>query len=157
MLLYLDCCFLCRPHDLRRENDELAAERMRLEAEALHFVLSRVRRGAWRLASSEALQDETSRIPNEEARKAVQRALSLAAVFIPTTDHVLERAEEYASAKIVGYDAIHLASAVEASADSFLTVDDRLCKRARGLIPSPLVRVEQPLVWLQRLGGRKLP
>lgn len=49
-------------------------------------------------------------------------------------DKILERAQNIEKDNIGGIDALHLACAEELGADYFITCDDRIIKRYRGLL-----------------------
>jgi hypothetical protein len=61
-LIYLDVCCLNRPFD------DQTQERIRLEAEAILFILTKFQVGDWQLLGSEAFDDELNNTA-EGARK----------------------------------------------------------------------------------------
>ncbi len=65
MRIYLDCCCLQRPLD------DQTQPRIKVETEAVLAILASVHAGEVSLLGSEALDYETSRIPNDERRSQV--------------------------------------------------------------------------------------
>lgn len=104
---------------------------MALEAEAILGILRTCQVGRLELIGSEVLQFELRNNPDPVRREYADGVLKRATIFQPTTNQVELRAGALKAAGLKPIDALHLASAVEASADYFCTCDDRLMKRAR--------------------------
>ncbi len=56
-LIYLDVCCLNRPFD------DQGQKRIRLEAEAILYILAKFQNGEWQLLGSEAFDDELGNTP----------------------------------------------------------------------------------------------
>ena len=125
LTVYLDACCLQRPLD-----DQTQA-RIRVETEAILAILTAVQTGAITMTSSEALEYEISRIPDEQRRYEVLALLSLADERLTITDAVERLAETLEQQGIHPMDAIHLALASHHHVDFFATSDDALLRRAR--------------------------
>lgn len=138
--LYLDVCCLNRPFD------DWGQPRIRLEAEAVLEILDRCQNKDWQLINSFALIKEIQRTPDPNRRQQVIAALDLANRIIEQTPEVIARAQEFIQMDIKPFDALHLASAEQGQVNVFLTTDDRLLRRAKGLSIS--IPVENPLIWL---------
>ena len=141
-LIYLDVCCLNRPFD------DQTQERIRLEAEAVLLILARCQSGEWQLLSSEIVDWEISRIPDEERREKVSFLASLAVTEVSVTEKIECRAKELGQLGFKAYDALHLACAEEGKAQVFLTTDDRLLRKAKRYRSLLHVRVESPVFWL---------
>lgn len=130
--LYLDLCTLKRPFD------ELTSERVQLEALAVAFLLGSFQREEVRIVASAILELENSRNPDPLRRDAVGDILSR---FQPAglTDAALPaQARRMEDLGLRALDALHLASAVQARCDIFVTCDDAVLRLARRLSPEVL-------------------
>lgn len=143
MKLYLDTCCYNRPFD-----DPLQ-ERVRIEIFAIERIMAQVRRGETLLVAGEVLQIEVARNPDLMRREAITRMLGFARVWAPLSHEVSARARQLATRDIGGFDALHLASALSGGAEVFLTVDDRLVRRAQRAIPRSELRIDLPAAWLE--------
>jgi predicted nucleic acid-binding protein len=127
--IYLDVCALCRPFDDQRQ------ARVRLETSALELILAHVRQAELRLIVSPVHHLEIEAIVDLEERKQLLLLLKQEGAQtefdLPTTR---QRAEQWVAQGLGVGDAAHLAFAEEAHAD-FVTVDDRLLKQCRRLMP----------------------
>lgn len=93
-------------------------------------VITAAEAGALHLVSSDVLRFETENSPLPYRRDFGRRVLRLALVDTATTAGVSSRARDFELTGIKPLDAVHLASAVEADADYFCSVDDALLKKA---------------------------
>ena len=125
MRVYLDCCCLQRPHD------DQTQPRIKVETEAILAILASVQAGDIILLSSEALDYEIRRIPDEERRREVFAVLELASEYLEVTEETEELAESIETRGIFPMDAVHLALASITTADFFCTCDDRLVYNGR--------------------------
>lgn len=125
MRIYLDACCLQRPLD------DQTHPRIRVETEAVLAVLASVQAGEIKMISSEALEYEISRIPDDSRRYAAMTLLSLADERLMVSQTVESLAETLERQGIHPMDALHLALASEQSADYFVTCDDALLRKAR--------------------------
>jgi predicted nucleic acid-binding protein len=136
--LYLDTSVLNRPFD------DQAQSRIRLETEAFLAILEKIETGTFDLVSSSVLGFETAANPFPERQERVKSYLDLAKHFVMADEELKERAEQIVGVGIKALDAFHLAAA-ERSADVFLTVDDRLLKKAMNYADLLAVRVMSPI------------
>jgi predicted nucleic acid-binding protein len=123
MLIYLDACSLQRPLDDRTH------PRNNIEAEAVLTILRLVESGHIELLTSEVLQFEIDRTPNQYRKGQVIEMLKLATRVIEINDEIESEAKIFIQAGVKPLDALHLASASWAKADYFCTCDDKLLKR----------------------------
>ncbi|OQW86737.1 MAG: hypothetical protein BWK78_09795, partial [Thiotrichaceae bacterium IS1] len=82
-------------------------------------------------------------------RQKLQYIVSLIRSLIPLSEPLIRRAKYFESNRLEAMDAMHLACA-EQGAEVFLTVDDKLLKRA-SLIPDLNINLANPLTWLQTI------
>ena len=126
MRVYLDNCCFNRPFD------DQSHPRVRLEAEAKLDVQQRIKNKEIELAWSYMLDYENQANPFEERRDVIARWKTAAAVDVAETDAVVQQAREIASRGLHAKDALHVACAIVAGCDFFLTTDDFLLKKMRG-------------------------
>ncbi|HKI35439.1 MAG TPA: PIN domain-containing protein [Gemmataceae bacterium] len=85
------------------------------------------------MLSSDALEYEAGRNPHPLRKAHTEEVLARAAQVIRVNPEIEQRAQAFNQAGLKPLDALHLASAVQASADYFCTCDDQLLRRARSL------------------------
>lgn len=136
--IYLDTCCLQRPLD------DQTQPRIRVETEAVLAILAAVESGMARMVSSEAVEYEIGRIPDEQRRFEALAPLSLADERLVISEAVEQMAELLAEQGIQPLDAIHLALASVHRVDYFVTTDDALLRKARqtGLACRPVSILE---------------
>ena len=127
MRIYLDSCCLQRPLD------DQTQPRIRVESEAVLAILASVQAGDLSLLSSEALEFEVSRIPDEVRRTEVMAVLGLASERLEINDEAEILAGLLEGRGVPSMDAVHLALASIAKADYFCTCDDKLLRKCQGL------------------------
>jgi predicted nucleic acid-binding protein len=142
MKIYLDVCCLNRPFD------DQAQDRIRLEAEAILLILSRMAAGNWAWVSSEVIIDEIEQTPDPKRRERVRQLVTYAQHFHILTDEDITRANALKTSGFNSMDALHLACAESSHSDYFLTTDDKLRRRAMRLQKQLRVTVDNPLNWL---------
>jgi predicted nucleic acid-binding protein len=125
MRIYLDTCCLQRPLD------DQTQPRIRVENEAVFAVLASVQQGTISLLTSEALEFEISRTPDEQRRREATAMLTLARERLMLSDTTERLADSFAQAGLSAIDALHVALASTAGADYFVTTDDKLLRRAK--------------------------
>jgi predicted nucleic acid-binding protein len=144
MRIYLDNCCFNRPFDSQGQ------VRVRLETEAKLRIQERVVSGEIELAWSYMLDYENSANPFEERRTAVRLWRNLAIVDVSETPALLENARSLVALGLRSKDAIHVACAVEAGCEYFVTTDDILLKklsrytRILAVDPTAFVRSTEP-------------
>ena len=115
--LYLDNCCFNRPFD-----DQLQLL-VRLETEAKLFIQEGIKKGAFELVWSYVLDIESNANPYPRRKKSVQAWKSFARTDVEESEALLVLMESFERRRIKSKDALHLAAAVVASADFFITVD----------------------------------
>ncbi len=135
MRIYLDTCCLQRPLD------DQTQPRIRVETEAVFAILASVQAGLAQLLTSEALEFEINRIPDEQRRREAMAILTLASERLVLSQASERLAQALAKAGLSAMDALHLALAATAGANFFVTADDNLLRKAKLLTGLAIVPV----------------
>lgn len=144
--IYLDVCCFNRPFDDQKQ------ERIRLETEAILLILNRCKVDeAWQLLNSQVIDAEIAKILDSERRQGVQLSLSDAVSKVELSTKIVDRAEQFQSAGIKAFDALHIACAESGQADAMLTTDDRLIRRINRSGITLGTRVVNPVVWVMEM------
>lgn len=125
MRLYLDNCCYNRPYDEQTQFTVL------METRAKIHIQGKIQSGEYELADSFMLEFENNANPNEMAKAAIQRFRDkYSTVFVPfeRKDELQGQVDDIMDAGVKYKDATHLACAVYAHCDYFLTTDKRLLK-----------------------------
>jgi predicted nucleic acid-binding protein len=144
MRIYLDNCCFNRPFDSQSQ------VRVRLETEAKLRIQERVVSGEIELAWSYMLDYENAANPFEERRTAIRQWRNLAIIDVIEAPSLLENARSLVALGLQSKDAIHVACAVEAGCEYFVTTDDLLLKklsrynRILAVDPTAFVRSTEP-------------
>lgn len=145
MRIYLDNCCFNRPYD------DQTQIRISLETQAKLYVQDLVKQGKIELAASYVLWYENSQNPYETKRQAIGEFIqrnSTEYIDIDESDKIKAKAEEVMSTGIKMKDAYHVACAVYAACDYFLTTDDRLLKYR-----TDEIQMLNPIDFVSRLEG----
>jgi len=127
MRVYLDNCCFNRPFD------DQSQMRIRLEAEAKLYVQDKVREGQLQLVWSYILDYENSANPFEERRTAIGEWKPKAAVDVGETPEILATADILFNKGLKAKDALHVACAIHAGCEYFLTTDDTVLKKGQDI------------------------
>lgn len=125
MKVYLDNCCFNRPYD------DQSQIRISLETQTKLYVQELVKKREIELATSYVLWYENSQNPYETKRRAITEFLQKNSVEYIDADKaglIKTKAEEIMKTGVKMKDAYHVACAVYASCECFLTTDDRLLK-----------------------------
>lgn len=125
MKVYLDNCCYNRPYD---DQSQL---RISLESQAKLQIQMLIRNKEIELAASYVLLYENSRNPYESRRTAIERFVKeniTTYVDVDQADTAKALADAIIATGVKTADAHHLACAILAGSDFFLTTDDRLLK-----------------------------
>ena len=126
MRIYMDNCCFNRPFDNQ------AQVRIRLETEAKLRIQERVVAGEIELVWSYILDYENAANPFEERRTAIGLWRRRAVADVSETPGLLQQATSLVALGLRSKDALHVACAIEAGCDYFLTTDDVLLKKLGG-------------------------
>ena len=125
MRIYLDNCCFGRPFDNQ------TFPRIFIETQATLFIQEKIRAGKIELATSHILHYENSQCQNEIRKESVTNFIKeYSKIHIDMTygEQVLKLSEKIISSGVKDKDAYHVASAILADCDYFLSTDDRLLK-----------------------------
>lgn len=143
--IYLDTCCFNRPFD---DQTQL---RVQLESRAVLRVLEYVRRDAWALIGSDAIDAELAAMRDPKRRRRVIELASAKTEHVSIDADLGLRQQLLEGMGFGGYDSAHIACAEAAGADVLLTTDDALIRRARRLQHQLAVRVTNPVSWLEEI------
>lgn len=142
MKVYLDNCCFNRPFD---DQSQL---RILLETEAKLRIQELIRQGELALCWSYVLDYENSKNPFRERREQIRKWRGLAEIDIVQNDAVLETARSVVACGVKKLDALHIACAMQAGAECFLTTDDGIVKKAKSL---QSIRVLDPIGFIKEV------
>ena len=140
MRVYLDNCCFNRPFD------DQSQARVRIEAEAKLEIQHRIKDKKIELAWSYILDYENQANPFEERRDVVTRWKTVAVVDMEETAAIVRQAREIADRGLRAKDSLHIACAIAADCDFFLTTDDLVVKRIRGYVGITVMNPTQFIV-----------
>jgi predicted nucleic acid-binding protein len=141
-LIYLDNCCFNRPYD---DHDNIMVF---LEAEAKIHIQRLVLTGKLELVWSYILEFENFANPDKEISSVIHRWKKLASICISETENVINISNKIHSYGLGIKDSIHIASALEAKAEFFLTTDKQILKKADLLLP---LKILNPINFIQML------
>ncbi len=125
MKIYLDNCCYNRPYDDQRQL------RISLETQAKLNIQDSIRNGEIELVSSFVLLYEISRSPNTTSARSIEEFVEkYSAIFVSdkNLDKIETLAKDIQSTGVKKMDSWHVACAIIAGAEYFLTTDKRLLK-----------------------------
>ena len=143
--IYLDVCCLNRPFDNQIH------DRIHLESEAIILILTHIQAGQWEWVSSDVVDYEIEKTPNDDRKRCVKLLTKLVTRTIPLGQIEIERARQLEEMGIKAIDALHLACAENSTAGVLLTTDDGFLKIAKRYKNQVNIRVENPLTWLDEV------
>jgi predicted nucleic acid-binding protein len=125
--LYLDNSFLNRPFD----NPNIIQNR--LEAEILFLILRLIRQGKIILVNSAMIEYENSLNPFPERKMFIEEFLKNSKIYQNVNEEIYLEAKRISKKfKIKYIDALHLATAMRAKVDYFITCDYNLVRGFKG-------------------------
>ena len=140
MKLYLDNCMFNRPFD------DQSNIKILLESEAKLNIQEKIRMGIYELVWSYILDYENEKNPFRERREQIRKWKKYANFNIEATDHILHLAHSFNELNLKRFDALHIACAVVAGTDYFLTTDNGILKKS-GFIKD--IRVKDPINFIR--------
>ena len=120
--IYFDVCCLNRPYD---DQTQL---RIELETKAKLHIQQQIANGAYSLVSSVIVDFENNNNPYPLRKLVIDDFLSHAVDYIEENSAVVDLAKEISATGVKPKDATHVACAIYAGCDYFLSTDDRLLK-----------------------------
>jgi hypothetical protein len=125
MRVYLDNCCFNRPFDDQQQ------ARVRLEAEAKLHIQEQLRNNSFELVWSYILDLENAANPFEERRTTISGWRRYAKVDVEESLALLQQAHALAALGLKAKDALHIACAIIAACEYFVTTDDGILKRGK--------------------------
>jgi predicted nucleic acid-binding protein len=143
--IYLDVCCFNRPYD------DQTQQRIHFEAVAKLMVQSFIVKGNIDFVWSYVLEFENAKNPFPEKRNTILAFKQFASEVIQPNPVIDGIANNLQGIGMKAYDSLHLACAIHAKCDYFLTVDDRvLNKHSNDIkITDPVIFINQ---WLKERG-----
>ena len=124
MRIYLDNCCFNRPYD------DQTSLIIRFETDAKLRVQELVKQDELELVWSFVLDYENGANPFEEVKEKISEWKSLAAIDCDYSDEVTQEARKLMQLGLRQMDASHIACAIHAKADYFLTVDKKILNKS---------------------------
>lgn len=125
MRIYFDNCCFNRPFD------DQSQIKIKLESEAKIFIQTKISNNKIQLAWSYILDYENDVNPFEERKDSMKKWKKYAVVDIEETETIIEKAKTVVNLGVKSKDALHVACAIAAKCDYFLTTDDRVIKKLK--------------------------
>jgi hypothetical protein len=142
MLIYLDLCCFNRPFD---DQTDLI---VRLQTEAKLYVQDMIRAGNLFLVWSAIMDVENSANPDINRKVTIGDWQKLGAVDVAISQRVGDIANELTRIGVKPMDALHVACAIEAQAEYFLTTDKALLRK---MAQHTSLRVVDPVDFIRAL------
>lgn len=142
MLIYLDICCFNRPFD---DQSDLI---VRLQTEAKLHVQDMIRERALSLIWSEIMDLENTANPDVNRKVAIANWKQLGIENVTVSVRVEEIAEALSKIGVKPMDALHVACAIEAQAECFLTTDNALLRK---MSKHDKIRVVDPVDFIRGL------
>jgi len=138
MKVYLDNCCFNRPYD-----DKLNLN-IKLEAEAKLYIQNLIKKGEIELVWSYILEYENSQNPFEERKIVILKWKSYSKVFVIEDEEIIDFINKIEDSGIKGQDAVHIACALKAKCDYFITTDHKLYR-----LSSSIIKVVNPIEFIR--------
>lgn len=142
MKIYLDNCCFNRPFD------DQSRLRIKLESEAKLKIQEEIRAGIFGLVWSYILDYENSRNPFHERREQISKWRNYAQDDIEASTELIEIANRITAIGIKKTDSLHIACAIMANSDYFLTTDDGIIKKS---ISIDDVKITDPIGFIKEV------
>jgi predicted nucleic acid-binding protein len=123
MKVYFDNCAYNRSFDDQRSII------IHIETEAKLVIQQMIKDNELSLIWSDVLDYENNDNPFDERRIKIAEWEAYASCKVETNDDVIEKARAYSEAGLRQKDAVHIASAVNAGGDYFITVDKKILNK----------------------------
>ena len=121
--LYLDNCSFNRPYD------DQSLLKNYLESEAKIYIQERILLKTFELAWSYVMDYEISCNPFSDRKNQIWKWKNIAIIDIDDSPKIVERANEIMKLGIKTKDALHLACAIEAECEYFITTDKKVLNK----------------------------
>ena len=123
MRIYLDNCTFNRPFD------DQSQIRIRIETESKLYIQQKIKEKQLDLVWSYILDYENEQNPYKERKETISKWKRHAIIDIEENEKIIEKAKELKEKGLREKDALHIACAIEAEAEYFVTTDDTIIKK----------------------------
>ena len=142
MKLYLDNCCFNRPFD------DQSQIRIRLETEAKLRIQEEIITGRFKLVWSYILDYENERNPYQERKLRIMRWKWYAIEDVEENSEIIKIAKRLNQNGFHKMDSLHIACAIIAKCDYFLTTDDQILKRSSLLND---IKINDPIGFIKEI------
>ena len=139
--LYLDNCCFNRPYD------DQTYFLVQLETEAKLFIQQAILHKRFELAWSYILDYENAANPYFNRKAAIAKWKNIAVIDVNASEAILRCGREIMLKGVKTKDALHIACAIQAKCDYFLTTDKKILR-----IPFDEIMVASPIDFIKTLG-----
>lgn len=136
--IYLDACVWCRPFD--EPTDRIAKE-----AEAFFKIMENVEQKKYAVVNSIVLEDEIDEIEDIEKRTLVRELILTFATESIYEISESKKKEIERSAGLKSEDAFHLACALEAGCEYFISADDKILSKSKDVERLYKIKIIDPV------------
>ena len=143
-LIYLDNCCFNRPYD------DQSQMKIYLETQAKIHIQAGIIAGKYGLVWSYLSEYENDANPQINRQTEIASWRTRSVIIVQESPEILAYAEAFRHSGLKTKDALHLACAVSAHAEYFLTTDRQFSKKAAAL---PHIAVMNPLEFVSHEGG----
>jgi hypothetical protein len=140
MRIYLDVCSLNRPFD------DQSQIRIRLEAEAKLRIQEEIRSHKLQLVWSYILDYENAKNPYQERKVRISGWKDHAILDVQESTQLLQTADTLQKEGIPNIDCLHIACAIAAECEYFLTTDDRILRCSNRV---DAIKIVDPILFLK--------
>jgi hypothetical protein len=140
MKIYLDICCFNRPFD------DQSQIRIRLESEAKLKIQEEIRVGRFELVWSYILDYENNKNPYQERKIRISGWKEYVVMDVQESSELLKRANAMHQKGLPKIDSLHIACAIVANCEYFLTTDDQVLKRSN-LISD--IKIADPILFIK--------
>lgn len=144
--IYLDNCCFNRPYDNQEQMTIF------LETEAKLYIQNLIKEKKLELVWSYILDFENYANQNEEKRELIQDWLNYSICDIEENIEVIDYSKQLNEIGLDYYDSLHIACAIFAECNYFITTDSRILKRASEI---KLIEIANPLDFIKILEDEK--
>lgn len=142
MKLYLDNCMFNRPYD------DQSNLKVLLESEAKLKIQEDIRAGVYELVWSYILDYENNKNPFLERKEQIAKWKVYTKIDIEADENIINLANSINHLGLKKFDSLHIACAIKANADYFLTTDIGIIKKAN-LIQA--INIKDPIDFIREL------
>jgi len=142
MKLYLDNCMFNQPFD------DQSNIKILLESEAKLNIQENIRLGHYELVWSYILDYENAKNPFQERREQIGKWKKYAHTDMEAEDDIIHLAKSLNQLGLKKFDALHIACAITAGADYFLTTDKGILIKAQVIKD---IQVKDPIDFIREV------